>query len=84
MVIQRLNFRFSECYNEREIEAVLEQVTERGAKYHEGPGPNFHLDIPKGFDFLPFYQTLNECESVAWVATQTYSVIILKDIGVEE
>jgi hypothetical protein len=83
MVVQRLRFRFSECYNEREMETLLEVVTERGAKYQADDGPNYHLDIPKGFDFLPFYQTLNECESVAWVADQAYPVIVLNTSGIE-
>lgn len=84
MVIQRLAFRVSECYNERELEALLELVIERGAKHSDlANGPHCHLDIPKDFDFTPFYLTLRECESIAWVSAQAYPVITLNTSGIE-
>lgn len=84
MVVQRLNFRISEYYNEQEIEALLELVIERGAKHSDlANGNHCHLDIPQGFDFAPFYLTLRECESIAWVAAQAYPVITLNTSGIE-
>ena len=83
MVVQRLDFRFSEYYETHEIEQLLETVTSRGATYHADAGPNYHLDIPKGLDFLPFYLTLSECESVAWVAAYARTVIIHNVSGIE-
>ena len=83
MIVDRLDFRFSEYYNEREVEQLLEELTSRGASYGVVEGPNYHLDIPQNLDFTPFYQTLRDCESVAWVAAKTRIVVILKDIGIE-
>lgn len=85
MVVQRLSFQISECYNEPEIEQMLETLIARGGKHSDlANGVHCHVDVPEGMDYTPFYLTLRECESVAWVAAQTYPVCIFNILGNDE
>lgn len=83
MKVNRLKFRFSEYYSEPEVEQLLEEVSSRGASYQPDRGPEYHLDIPEQMDFTPFYMTLRDCESVAWVADQTFPVVIFTPVDYE-
>lgn len=80
-----LRFRVSDCYDERELEELLEELDGRGAHYRSlselsDPGW-FELAVPEDFPWEPYRATLWECNSVDRVSNviQMFCRMTLQD-----
>jgi len=77
MKCERLAFELGEPYDEREVEDLLELLQSRGADYKRDQGARYHLFIPLGMDYKPFYETLKDCSSVRWVDDILYPTVFI-------
>lgn len=77
MRCERLAFELSQSYGEREVEELFELLQSRGADYKREKGARYHLFIPLGMDYEPFYKTLKDCPSVRWVDDTLYPTVFI-------
>jgi len=67
------HFQVKALYDERELEELLEILERRGAtSVHKGDG-RFRVCIPIDIPWIPFYQTIRDCESVQMTDVTTVS-----------
>ena len=67
------HFQVKPLYHERELEELLEGMERRGAGYqHLGDG-RYRLRIPTDIPWVPFFQTIRDCESVQLTDVTTVS-----------
>jgi len=67
------HFQVRALYHEAELEEMLEEFERRGAYYnHLGDG-RYRLRVPEYFSWVPFYETLRDCNSVELTDITTVS-----------
>ena len=67
------HFQVKALYDERTLEELLETIEQRGAScLHKGDG-RFQVCIPIDIPWIPFYQTIRDCESVQLTDVTTVS-----------
>lgn len=81
--IHSFHFKVAECYDERELEALLETLENRGATYkHEGEGW-YVVTVPENLGWPPFYETVKTCSSVSEVERGVENRVVSCECGTE-